>query len=77
MSTRELLFFLLLYLSFPLPHALTNPSLFSDYRHQDDEAFASRGSMAVKNCVLKPPAGAEGMRFEIHSGAAGRGGEKW
>ncbi|KAJ7929621.1 Oxysterol-binding protein-domain-containing protein [Mycena leptocephala] len=49
----------------------------SYYRHQDDEAFASRGSMAVKNCVLKPPAGAEGMRFEIHSGAAGRGGEKW
>ncbi|KAJ7770760.1 oxysterol-binding protein [Mycena metata] len=49
----------------------------SYYRHQDDEAFASRGSMAVKNCVLKPPAGTERMRFEIHSGAGGKGGEKW
>ncbi|KAJ7674024.1 Oxysterol-binding protein-domain-containing protein [Mycena polygramma] len=49
----------------------------SYYRHQDDEAFASRGAMAVKNCILKPPAGAERMRFEIHSGAGGRGGEKW
>ncbi|KAJ7658861.1 hypothetical protein DFH06DRAFT_1196108 [Mycena polygramma] len=48
-----------------------------DYRHQYDEAFASSGAMAVKNCILKPPAGAERMRFEIHSGAGGRGGEKW
>ncbi|KAK7052593.1 Oxysterol-binding protein [Favolaschia claudopus] len=49
----------------------------SYYRHQDDETFASRGSIAVKNCNLKPPAHAESTRFEIHSGATGRGGEKW
>ncbi|KAJ6480363.1 Oxysterol-binding protein-domain-containing protein [Mycena sanguinolenta] len=49
----------------------------SYYRNQEDEAFASRGSIAVKNCVLKPPTHPAGTRFEIHSGAAGRGGEKW
>ncbi|KAJ7266383.1 Oxysterol-binding protein-domain-containing protein [Mycena haematopus] len=49
----------------------------SYYRNQDDEAFASRGSIAVKNCILKPPTHAAGTRFEVHSGAAGRGGEKW
>ncbi|KAJ7713739.1 hypothetical protein B0H16DRAFT_1743066 [Mycena metata] len=48
-----------------------------DYRRQDNEAFASRGLMAVNNCGLKPPTGTECMQFEIHSGAGGKGGEKW
>ncbi|KAJ7143846.1 Oxysterol-binding protein-domain-containing protein [Mycena epipterygia] len=43
----------------------------SYYRHQEDEQFASRGSIAVRTCVLKPPAGADRMRFEIHSGHRG------
>ncbi|KAJ7474889.1 Oxysterol-binding protein-domain-containing protein [Mycena latifolia] len=47
----------------------------SYYRHQEDEQFASRGSIAVRTCVLKPPTGAERLRFEVHSGH--RGGEKW
>ncbi|KAJ7087915.1 Oxysterol-binding protein-domain-containing protein [Mycena belliarum] len=47
----------------------------SYYRHQEDEQFASRGSIAVRNCVLKPPTSAERLRFDIHSGQ--RGGEKW
>ncbi|KAJ6531434.1 Oxysterol-binding protein-domain-containing protein [Mycena vulgaris] len=47
----------------------------SYYRHQEDEQFASRGSIAVRTCVLKPPSGADRMRFEVHSGQ--RGGEKW
>ncbi|KAJ7708171.1 Oxysterol-binding protein-domain-containing protein [Mycena rosella] len=46
----------------------------SYYRHQEDEQFASRGSIAVRTCVLKA-SGADRMRFEIHSGH--RGGEKW
>ncbi|KAJ7058968.1 Oxysterol-binding protein-domain-containing protein [Mycena amicta] len=48
----------------------------SYYRHQEDEMFASRGSIAVGNCILKPPSGTDRLRFEIHSGA-GKGGEKW
>ncbi|KAF7303589.1 Oxysterol-binding protein [Mycena indigotica] len=48
----------------------------SYYRHQEDEVFASRGSIAVVNCVLKPPSGTDRLRFEIHSGS-GKGGEKW
>ncbi|KAF7325030.1 Oxysterol-binding protein [Mycena kentingensis (nom. inval.)] len=51
--------------------------ILSYYRKQDDEMFASRGSIAIANCVLKEPTGAEHTRFEIHSGAAGKGGEKW
>ncbi|KAJ7150479.1 Oxysterol-binding protein-domain-containing protein [Mycena crocata] len=43
----------------------------SYYRHQEDEQFASRGSIAVRTCVLKPPSGTDRMRFEIHSGHRG------
>ncbi|KAF7304407.1 Oxysterol-binding protein [Mycena chlorophos] len=48
----------------------------SYYRHQEDEVYASRGSISVVNCVLKPPSGTDRLRFEIHSGS-GKGGEKW
>ncbi|KAF7368671.1 Oxysterol-binding protein [Mycena venus] len=59
------------------PAGAPREGVLSYYRHQDDETFASRGSMAVKNCILKPPTHAEGTRFEIQSGAVGRAGEKW
>ncbi|KAJ7202159.1 Oxysterol-binding protein-domain-containing protein [Mycena pura] len=49
----------------------------SYYRNRADEAFASRGSIAVRNCILKPPSDGDHLRFEIHSGAGGKGGEKW
>ncbi|KAN0132580.1 Oxysterol-binding domain containing protein [Lactarius tabidus] len=39
----------------------------SYYRHQEDEQVASRGSIAMKTAVLRPPAGAEKLRFEVHS----------
>lgn len=38
----------------------------SDYRHQDDENVASRGSIAMKSAVLRHSAG-DKLRFEIHS----------
>lgn len=39
----------------------------TDYRHQDDEQVASRGSISMKTAVLRPPMGGEKLRFEVHS----------
>ncbi|EPQ61347.1 hypothetical protein GLOTRDRAFT_69725 [Gloeophyllum trabeum ATCC 11539] len=39
----------------------------SYYRHQGDENIASRGSIAMKNAVLKIAPGGEHLRFEVHS----------
>ncbi|KZT24322.1 hypothetical protein NEOLEDRAFT_1170159 [Neolentinus lepideus HHB14362 ss-1] len=39
----------------------------SYYRHQGDENIASRGSIAMKNAVLKITPGGERLRFEVHS----------
>jgi hypothetical protein len=39
----------------------------TDYRHQDDEQVASRGSISMKTAVLRPPVGGEKLRFEVHS----------
>ena len=38
-----------------------------DYRHQEDEQVASRGSISMKNALLRPPTGGEKLRFEVHS----------
>jgi oxysterol-binding protein 1 len=38
-----------------------------DYRHQEDEQVASRGSISMKTAVLRPPMGGEKLRFEVHS----------
>ncbi|KAI0757752.1 Oxysterol-binding protein-domain-containing protein [Daedaleopsis nitida] len=40
---------------------------FADYRHQDDENLACRGSIALRNAVLTVPTGTSGLRFEVHS----------
>lgn len=37
-----------------------------DYRHQEDENIASRGSIAMKTAVLKVASGSNEQRFEIH-----------
>lgn len=39
----------------------------SYYRYQEDEQVASRGSIAMKTAVLRPPTGIEKLRFEVHS----------
>ena len=39
----------------------------SDYRHQEDEQVACRGSISMKTALLRPPTGAEKYRFEVHS----------
>src|SRR6202012_206238 len=39
----------------------------TDYRHQEDEQVASRGSISMKTAVLRPSTGAEKLRFEVHS----------
>ncbi|KAJ8456543.1 hypothetical protein ONZ45_g18680 [Pleurotus djamor] len=41
----------------------------SYYRHQDDETIASRGSISMKNAMLKvsPGDSREKLRFEVHS----------
>lgn len=38
-----------------------------DYRHQEDEQVASRGSISMKTAILRSPSGAERYRFEVHS----------
>ena len=38
-----------------------------DYRHQEDEQVASRGSISMKTAVLRPQTGGEKLRFEVHS----------
>jgi oxysterol-binding protein 1 len=38
-----------------------------DYRHQEDEQVASRGSISMKTAVLRPPTGGEKLRLEVHS----------
>ncbi len=48
-------------------HHLFIPSICTDYRHQEDELVASRGSISMKTAVLRPPTGAEKLRFEVHS----------
>lgn len=47
-----------------------------DYRHQDDEQVASRGSISMKSAVLKYSAPTDKLRFEIDS-SPGRGQQKW
>ena len=51
------------FLFFPAPSI--HP--YTDYRHQEDEQVTSRGSIAMKTAVLRPPTGAEKLRFEVHS----------
>jgi hypothetical protein len=38
----------------------------TDYRHQEDENIASRGSIAMKTAVLKVASGTNEQRFEVH-----------
>ena len=38
----------------------------TDYRHQEDENIASRGSIAMKTAVLKVASGSNEQRFEVH-----------
>ena len=40
---------------------------YPDYRHQDDENLACRGSIALRHAVLTVPTGTSGLRFEVHS----------
>ena len=44
-----------------------HPQNVPDYRHQEDEQVASRGFIVMKTAVLRPPTGAEKLRFEVHS----------
>ena len=55
---------------------ITELHLIVDYRHQDDEHVASRGSIALKSAILKPPSAADSSRFEISS-APGRSQQRW
>jgi oxysterol-binding protein 1 len=38
-----------------------------DYRHQEDETVASRGSISMKTAILKIAPAGEKLRFEVHS----------
>jgi oxysterol-binding protein 1 len=38
----------------------------ADYRHQEDENIASRGSITMKTAVLKVVSGSNEQRFEVH-----------
>jgi hypothetical protein len=42
---------------------------YADYRHQEDETVASRGSIATKTAVMKASGSSEKdkVRFEVHS----------
>ena len=50
-----------------------------DYRHQEDEGVASRGSIAMRTAVLKSTPGSGGLRFEVHSTPTrgNSGAQKW
>ena len=52
-----------------------------DYRHQEDENVASRGSIAMKTATLKIAPGGDKMRFEVQSspsrGHRSSGVQKW
>lgn len=52
-----------------------------DYRHQEDENVASRGSIAMKTATLKISPGGEKLRFEVQSspsrGHRSSGVQKW
>ena len=54
-------------LLFFFQHHPFTPRTCTDYRHQEDEQVASRGSISMKNAVLRLPTGAEKLRFEVHS----------
>ncbi|TFY74707.1 hypothetical protein EWM64_g9304, partial [Hericium alpestre] len=41
--------------------------ILSYYRHQEDEQVASRGSISMKTCVLRPSQTGEKLRFEVQS----------
>jgi oxysterol-binding protein 1 len=43
------------------------PNIYVDYRHQEDETVASRGSIATKTAVLKTAPSGDKVRFEVHS----------
>lgn len=44
--------------------------LSADYRHQEDEDIASRGTISMKTAILKTSTGSEKTRFEVHSAPA-------
>jgi oxysterol-binding protein 1 len=54
---------------------------YSDYRHQEDENIASRGSIAMKTATLRVAPGGEKLRFEVQSappqGHRSSGVQKW
>jgi hypothetical protein len=52
--------------SYPNTVCISILTHFTDYRHQDDENVASRGSIAMRTAVLKQSPGSNGLRFEIH-----------
>lgn len=51
-----------------IPNSLTSLTSCIDYRHQEDETVASRGSISMKTALLKTSiSGADRLRFEVHS----------
>lgn len=58
---------------------LASINVFTDFRHQDDESVASRGSLAMKSAILKTSPGGNALRFEIHStpSRGHQGVQKW
>jgi hypothetical protein len=49
-----------------LPHP-PSESLSPDFRHQEDETIASRGSISMKTAILKVAPSGDKLRFEVHS----------
>jgi len=52
---------------FLFPDDVCSSSKNIDYRNQEDEQVASRGSISMKTAVLRSPTGGEKVRFEVHS----------
>jgi hypothetical protein len=52
---------------FLFPDDVRSSSKNIDYRNQEDEQVASRGSISMKTAVLRSPTGGEKVRFEVHS----------
>lgn len=50
-----------------MTYTIWSDTIRTDYRHQEDERLACRGSIAMKTAVLRPASGGEKLRFEVHS----------
>lgn len=59
-------------------HRVAHIHMLSDYRHQEDEGVASRGTISMKTAIMNVAPGSLGLRFDVHSPPPRHGSaQKW